>query len=141
MDSFLKDHGRAAYLVEITAKIVASHVANNKVETAELPGLIDIVFDKLSDLSSRRPGEGQKPRPAVPIEDSITENHIICLEDGRRFKMLKKHLKARYNLTPEEYRAKWNLPPDYPMVAPSYAAKRQRLARESGLGKNNNSKK
>ena len=141
MDSFLEYHGRAAYLVEFTAKIVASHVANNKVETAELPGLIDIVFDKLSDLSSRRPDEAQKLRPAVPIEDSITEDHIICLEDGRRFKMLKKHLKARYNLTPEEYRAKWNLPPDYPMVAPSYAAKRQRLARESGLGKNNNSKK
>ena len=141
MDSFLEDHGRAAYLVEFTAKIVASHVANNKVQTAELPGLIDIVFDKLSDLSSRRPDEAQKLRPAVPIEDSITEDHIICLEDGRRFKMLKKHLKARYNLTPEEYRAKWNLPPDYPMVAPSYAAKRQRLARESGLGKNNNSKK
>ena len=137
MNSFLEDHGRVAYLVEFTAKIVASHVANNKVETAELPGLIDIVYDKLSDLSSRRPGEAQKLRPAVPIEDSVTENHIICLEDGRRFKMLKKHLKARYNMTPEDYRAKWNLPPDYPMVAPSYAAKRQRLARESGLGKNN----
>ena len=137
MNSFLEDHGRVAYLVEFTAKIVASHVANNKVETAELPGLIDIVYDKLSDLSNRRPGEEQKLRPAVPIEDSVTENHLICLEDGRRFKMLKKHLKARYNMTPEDYRAKWNLPPDYPMVAPSYAAKRQRLARESGLGKNN----
>jgi len=137
MDSFLEDHGRAAYLVQFTAKIVASHVANNKVETSELPGLIDIVYDKLSDLSSRQSGEAQKQRPAVPIEDSVTQHHIICLEDGRRFKMLKKHLKARYNMTPEDCRAKWNLPPDYPMVAPSYAAKRQRLARESGLGKNN----
>lgn len=136
MDSFAENGGRTIDLVEITAKIVASHVSNNKVETAELPRLIDIIYGKLSDLSNRHSSEQQELRPAVPIEESVTRDHIVCLEDGRRFKMLKKHLKARYNLTPEEYRAKWNLPADYPMVAPSYAAKRQRLARESGLGKN-----
>lgn len=135
MNSFPDSCENGSSLVEITAKIVASHVSNNKVETAELPGLIDSVFDKLNDLSSRQSTAPQELRPAVPIEESVTRDYIICLEDGRRFKMLKKHLKARYNMTPEQYRAKWNLPAEYPMVAPSYAAKRQRLARESGLGK------
>lgn len=137
MDSLIKSNEKAANLVEITANIVASHVSNNKVETADLPGLIDTIFDKLNDLSCRQANAPEELHPAVPIEESVTQDHIICLEDGRRFKMLKKHLKARYDMTPEQYRAKWGLPPEYPMVAPSYAAKRQRLARESGLGKNN----
>lgn len=136
MDSFVENSERSIDLVEITAKIVACHVSNNKVETAELPRLIDVVYGKLSDLSNRHSSEQQELRPAVPIEESVMRDHIVCLEDGRRFKMLKKHLKARYDMSPEEYRAKWNLPADYPMVAPSYAAKRRRLARESGLGKN-----
>lgn len=136
MDSFTEVRDKGTDLVEITAKIVACHVSNNKVETDEIPGLIDTIFDKLSDLSNRQSSERQSLHPAVPVSESVTEDHIICLEDGRRFKMLKKHLKTCYDMTPEEYRAKWNLPPDYPMVAPSYAAKRQRLARESGLGKN-----
>ncbi len=135
MDSFVDNSDRGIDLVEITAKIVASHVSNNKVEAAELPKLIDIVYGKLSDLSNRNSVEQQDLRPAVPVDESVTQDHIICLEDGRRFKMLKKHLKTSYDMTPEEYRAKWNLPLDYPMVAPSYAAKRQQLARESGLGK------
>lgn len=136
MDTFSGRPENGADLVEITARIVASHVSNNKVETDDLPGLIDTIFDKLSELSSRQYSGRREQRPAVPVAESVTDDHIICLEDGRRFKMLKKHLKARYNMTPEEYRAKWDLPVDYPMVAPSYAVKRQRLARESGLGKN-----
>lgn len=136
MDSLSDSPDKDSNLIEITAQIVASHVSNNKVETADLPGLIDTVFDKLSDLSCRGSNQSRELRPAVPVEESLTRDYIVCLEDGRRFKMLKKHLKARYNMTPEEYRLKWSLPADYPMVAPSYAAKRQRLARASGLGRN-----
>jgi predicted transcriptional regulator len=125
-------------LLGFTTEIVASHVSNNRVDAADLADLIDTVFAKLSALSAGSSGSAQVSRPAVPIEESVTPDHIICLEDGRRFKMLKKHLKAHYDMTPAEYRAKWNLPADYPMVAPNYAAKRRRLARESGLGKSRN---
>jgi len=135
MNSFSEGHGTIEKLLAFTTKIVASHVSNTQVETAELPRLIDTIFDKLSDLSARQSGVCGTQRPAVPIDESVSDDHIICLEDGRQFKMLKKHLKAHYDMTPDEYRAKWGLPPDYPMVAPSYAAKRKRLARESGLGK------
>jgi predicted transcriptional regulator len=122
-------------LLEYTAKIVASHVSNNPVPTAELTSLIDSIHGKLSDLSRRGlPETGQVP--AVPIEDSVQEDFIFCLEDGKPFKMLKKHLMVHYGLSPAEYRTKWGLPADYPMVAPSYTAKRQRLALASGLGKN-----
>jgi len=91
---------------------------------------------KVSDLSQVGSGFGFANKPAVPVEDSITPDHIICLEDGKAFKMLKKHLKTKYDLSPEEYRAKWGLPADYPMVAPNYAIKRQALAKASGLGRN-----
>ncbi len=136
MESFLDGRRCGDNVLAYTAKIVSSHVSNTKVETAELLILIDRIFDKLSDLSAQQVGAKHAQRPAVRIEESITDDYLICLEDGRRFKMLKKHLKAQFDMTPEEYRAKWNLPADYPMVAPNYAAKRQRLARESGLGKN-----
>ena len=125
-----------ANLLEFTTKIVASHVSNNAVDTSELTALIETVYAKLSDLGGIEGRAGPGLRPAVPIANSVTDSHIICLEDGRSFKMLKKHLKVRYNMTPAEYRAKWSLPPDYPMVAPNYSAKRRRLAKESGLGKN-----
>lgn len=123
-------------LLEYTTKIVASHVSNNAVSPDELTDLIDTVFEKLSALSLQGEQRAGDAVPAVPIEDSIRKDHIICLEDGKPFKMLKKHLKVHYNLTPAEYRKKWGLPADYPMVAPSYAAKRQKLALASGLGKN-----
>ena len=136
MTSITEDCKKDSSLLEFTAQIVASHVSNNTVDTAELTALMDTVYSKLCDLSAREGHASAALQPAVPIAQSVTDDHIVCLEDGRRFKMLKKHLRARYNMTPEEYRAKWNLPPDYPMVAPSYAAKRRRLARESGLGRN-----
>ena len=135
MKSILEGYEKNSKLLALTTKIVASHLSNTHVETAELPKLINTIFHTLDDLSAEPDGTPKAPVPAVPIEDSITGEYLICLEDGRRFKMLKKHLKAHYDMTPEEYRAKWRLPPDYPMVAPNYAAKRQRLARESGLGK------
>lgn len=125
-------------LLEYTTKIVASHVSNNPVTATELTDLIDTVFGKLSDISERSKDPSDVVKPAVPIEDSVHNDYIVCLEDGKQFKMLKKHLMVHYNLTPAEYRAKWDLPWDYPMVAPSYAAKRQKLALASGLGKNRN---
>lgn len=125
-------------LLEYTTKIVASHVSNNPVTATELTDLIDTVFGKLSDISERSKDPSDIVKPAVPIEDSVHNDYIVCLEDGKQFKMLKKHLMVHYNLTPAEYRAKWDLPWDYPMVAPSYAAKRQKLALASGLGKNRN---
>ncbi len=123
-------------LLEYTTTIVASHVSNNPVAASELTDLIDTVFDKLSALSTYRNGQNCDAIPAVPIEESVQQDYIVCLEDGKHFKMLKKHLMAHYSLTPAEYRAKWGLPRDYPMVSPNYAAKRQKLALASGLGKN-----
>lgn len=122
-------------LVSMTAQIVSSYVQSNAVTQDDLPALIDTVHDKLQKLSDMPRLENGNLRPAVPVEESVTNDHIICLEDGKPFKMLKKHLMSVYKLTPQEYRQKWNLGPDYPMVAPSYAAKRQELAKKSGLGR------
>ena len=119
--------------LELTSNIIAAYVANNPVVAGELPGLIKDVHKTLTELGSaseRLAG----PLPAVPVSKSITDDHLICLEDGKKFKSLKRHLRARYNLSPDEYRQKWGLPVDYPMVAPSYARKRSRLAKEMGLG-------
>lgn len=118
-----------------TSQIVGGYLSGNSVSANEIPALMDLVFSKVQQLCNEAAAEEDRP-PAVPVEDSITPDHLICLEDGKRFKMLKKHLKTKYNLSPEAYRAKWGLPADYPMVAPNYAAKRQQLARASGLGKN-----
>ncbi len=123
-------------IMEYTSRIVAAYVQGNKVGVDEISGVIDAVHAKVSDLSQVGSGFGFANKPAVPVEDSITPDHIICLEDGKAFKMLKKHLKTKYDLSPEEYRAKWGLPADYPMVAPNYAIKRQALAKASGLGRN-----
>ncbi len=124
-----------AELLALTSEIVSSHVANNSVSPSELPELIEVVFAKLADLSE--PGDTKPVQlvPAVPIKKSITEDFIICLEDGKKLKMLKRHLMTSYGMTPEDYRAKWGLKPDYPMVAPNYAAKRQQLAKKIGLGR------
>ncbi len=117
----------------LTTKIVASHVANNTVVAGDLPKLIQQVFEALSNVSSGA-ASPERPRPAVPVKRSVTPDYIVCLEDGKKLKMLKRHLKTSYNLTPNEYRERWGLPADYPMVAPNYAAQRSALAKKIGLG-------
>ena len=116
-----------------TADIVASHVQNNSVAISDVPQLIRTVHDSLASLSGGAAEE--KPQPAVSVRRSITPDHIVCLEDGRKLKMLKRHLATAYGMTPEEYREKWGLPADYPMVAPNYAKQRSSLAKKIGLGK------
>lgn len=121
-------------LLSMTSDIVAAHVSNNVVSKAELPSLIETVYKSLSGLSGDAGFHGERPTPAVPIKKSIYPDYIICLEDGKKLKMLKRHLKSAYNMTPEDYREKWHLPADYPMVAPNYAEKRSTLAKNIGLG-------
>ncbi|MEM6438426.1 MAG: MucR family transcriptional regulator [Pseudomonadota bacterium] len=122
-------------ILALTSDIVSSHVSNNPVSPADLTGVIESVFAKLSELAEDAPEPVVELTPAVPIKKSITDEHIVCLEDGKKLKMLKRHLKTAYDMTPEEYRQKWGLSPDYPMVAPAYARKRQELAKQIGLGR------
>jgi predicted transcriptional regulator len=122
-------------LLALTAEIVSSHVANNSVAMGELPQLIEQVFGTLNSLSSADGAKEARPEPAVPIKKSITPNYMVCLEDGKKLKMLKRHLKTQYDMTPEQYRERWNLPADYPMVAPNYANQRRELAKKIGLGR------
>jgi predicted transcriptional regulator len=122
-------------LIELTAEIVAAYVANNQTDGAQLPQLIGSIHETLTKLSSGAVEQPSEPQvPAVPIKKSVTPDYIVCLEDGKKFKSLKRHLRTAYDLTPEQYRAKWNLPSDYPMVAPNYAASRSALAKSMGLG-------
>lgn len=121
-------------LITLTADIVTAHVANNNVEVDALPSLIENVYGALSGLGTTEQVE-ERPEPAVSIRASVKNDHVVCLEDGKKMKMLKRHLKTAYNMTPEEYRERWNLPADYPMVAPSYAEKRRELAVKIGLGR------
>ena len=123
-------------LLNLTSEIVAAHVSNNSVGMADLPQLIEQVFGALQGLTSPAPEPKEELRPAVPIKKSVTDDYIVCLEDGKKMKMLKRHLMTSYNMTPEQYREKWGLGPDYPMVAPTYSLKRQRLAKENGMGRN-----
>ncbi|MEO9738362.1 MAG: MucR family transcriptional regulator [Hyphomicrobiales bacterium] len=126
----------ATTLVGLTTDIVSAYVNNNYIAANELPVLIESVHATLSSACRTPPEpEVEELVPAVQIRKSITEDFLICLEDGRKFKSLKRHLRARYNLTPEEYRAKWGLPSDYPMVAPNYTASRSRIAKSMGLGR------
>lgn len=121
--------------VELTADIVSAYVGNNSVSAAELPGLIKSIHDAISGISNGRAEEPVAPQaPAVSVRKSLNPDFLICLEDGRRFKSLKRHLRTKYNMSPEDYRAKWGLPKDYPMVAPNYAAARSALAKSMGLG-------
>jgi predicted transcriptional regulator len=122
-------------ILALTTEIVSAHVANNNIANAEVPELIQQVYNKLSELASGEEASSVELTPAVPIKKSVTDDYIICLEDGKKLKMLKRHLMTAYGMTPEEYRAKWGLRPDYPMVAPNYAAKRQELAKKIGLGR------
>jgi predicted transcriptional regulator len=117
----------------MTTEIVAAHVGNNAVPLADLPQLIHDVYRTLSGIGTA-PEAPERPRPAVPIKKSVTPDYIICLEDGKQLKMLKRHLTTAYNMTPEEYRERWGLPSDYPMVAPNYARHRSNLAKQIGLG-------
>ena len=126
---------RPVNLLILTTDIVSSHVANNKTAASNLPQLIQGVHDSLAMLSSSGSLGKKRPKPFVPIKKSITADYIICLEDGRKMKMLKRHLKTAYGITPNEYRERWGLAPDYPMVAPNYAAQRSFLAQKIGLGK------
>lgn len=123
-------------LLGLTSDIVASHVSNNPVSMADLPPLIEQVFGALRNLAEPGAEPKEELKPAVPVKKSVTDDYIICLEDGKKMKMLKRHLATAYGMTPEQYREKWGLAPDYPMVAPSYSLKRQKLAKENGLGRN-----
>jgi len=120
----------------MTADIVASFVANNKVSPEDLPELIKSVHSALSTLSADGAERSkERPKPATPINKSVQHDFIICLEDGKKLKMLKRYLRSTYNMSPEEYRKRWGLPPDYPMVAPAYAARRSEFAKKIGLGR------
>lgn len=122
-------------LLGLTAEIVSAHVSNNPVSLADLPNLIQDVYRTLSTVGSpaARP-EPERPQPAVPVKKSITPEYLICLEDGKKLKMLKRHLQTAYNMTPDQYRERWGLAADYPMVAPNYAKHRSSLAKKIGLG-------
>ena len=121
-------------LLAYTSKIVASHVANNPTNAAEIPNLISNVHAALSHASNGAAPDPERPEPAVPIKKSVTPDYIVCLEDGKKLKMLKRHLKTAFGLTPEAYRERWGLPADYPMVAPNYSKRRSKLAKDIGLG-------
>ena len=123
--------------IELAAEIVSAFVSNNSLPVSELPALIGAVHDALTKAgngTAEPTVEAQKKAPAVPVKKSVQPDYIVCLEDGKRFKSLKRHLRTVYDLTPDQYRAKWGLPHDYPMVAPNYAAARSELAKQLGLG-------
>ena len=122
-------------LITLTSDIVAAHVGNNDVSVADVPALISNVFAALAGVGAAPVVEEARPEPAVSIRSSVKPDYIVCLEDGKKLKMLKRYLRTNYNMSPEEYRARWNLPADYPMVAPNYAEKRRELAVKIGLGK------
>ena len=131
----MSDEASVMNFIELTASIVSAYVSNNPVPSTELPLLIGQVHSALSRVSSGQAEMlGEPLKPTGPVKKSVNPDYIICLEDGKKFKSLKRHLRTQYNLTPEQYRSKWGLPKDYPMVAPSYAAARSRLAKQMGLG-------
>jgi len=123
-------------MMRMSVDIVAAYVSENKVNASQIPDIINLVTDTLKGLSNGSVGDTQKAgKPAVPVRRSVTPDFLVCLEDGRKLKMLKRHLRTAYNLTPEEYRSRWNLPSDYPMVAPNYAKHRSEFAKKIGLGR------
>ncbi|XSG81238.1 MAG: MucR family transcriptional regulator [Methyloligella sp. ZOD6] len=131
----MEDNLEKNELVELAAEIVSAYVSNNTVVASELPNVIGSVFDALNQAASNATQPAREElKPAVPVKKSVTPDYIICLEDGKKFKSLKRHLRTHYDLSPEEYREKWGLPHDYPMVAPNYAAARSALAKRMGLG-------
>ena len=122
-------------LITMTSDIVAAHVSNNDVAVADLPVLISNVYSALAGLGDAPVVEQAKPQPAVPVRSSVKPDYIVCLEDGAKLKMLKRYLRTKFDMSPEEYRARWDLPANYPMVAPNYAEKRRDLAMKIGLGR------
>jgi predicted transcriptional regulator len=131
----MTDSTASANYIELTAGIVSAYVSNNSIASAEIPGLINQVHGALLRVSSGQNDASAEPlKPAIPVKKSVTADYIVCLEDGKKFKSLKRHLRTQYKMTPEQYRDKWGLPPDYPMVAPNYAAARSQLAKQMGLG-------
>ncbi|GGB56165.1 MULTISPECIES: MucR family transcriptional regulator [Henriciella] len=134
MDAPVEHKASDSAALELTTDIVAAYVSNNSVQSSELANLIRNVHATLRDLSGDASQTNVEIKPAIPVKKSVTDEYIICLEDGKKFKSLKRHLRAKYDMTPEEYREKWGLPYDYPMVAPSYARKRSKLAKQMGLG-------
>ncbi len=129
----MSDQPNTTELLELTTEIVAAHVGNNAISTTEVSQLIQDVFNTLSTVGSV-PVAPERPKPAVPIRKSVFPDFIVCLEDGKKLKMLKRHLKTAYDMTPEDYRERWGLAADYPMVAPNYAKHRSALAKKIGLG-------
>jgi predicted transcriptional regulator len=131
----MSENPGSSHFIELTADIVSAYVSNNKVAAGDIPSLINQVHSALIQVSS---GGGdvsaEALKPAIPVKRSVTPDYIVCLEDGKKFKSLKRHLRSQYNMTPEQYRDKWSLGPDYPMVAPNYAAARSQLAKQMGLG-------
>ena len=121
-------------LLPLASDIIAAHLSNNKVPAGELPELIRNIVQALAAASAGAPAPTRRPYPAVSIKKSVTPEYIVCLEDGKKLKMLKRHLRTAYKMSPDDYRARWNLPADYPMVAPNYAKKRSSLAKKIGLG-------
>jgi predicted transcriptional regulator len=131
----VKFESKVDILVPLTAEIVSAYVSNNAVAATNLPGLIAEIYEALKIATESDQPEPEKMKPAVPIKKSVTPDYIISLEDGKKFKSLKRHLATHHGLTPDEYRAKWGLPADYPMLAPNYAAARSALAKSMGLGR------
>ena len=130
------DNQKNEMLLELTSDVVSAYVSNNPIAAADLPGLFKDVYAAVQSTSGPAAvPEAEKQKPAVSIRKSLGHDYLICLEDGKKFKSLKRHLKTHYDLSPEAYREKWGLPSDYPMVAPAYAEERSRLAREMGLGR------
>ena len=131
----MSDNSSGGTYIELTASIVSAYVSNNSVPAQDLSALINQVHSALTRVSSGQGEIASEPlKPAVSVKKSITSDYIVCLEDGKKFKSLKRHLRTQYNMTPEQYRDKWSLPPDYPMVAPNYAMARSQLAKQMGLG-------
>ena len=130
----MTDNSNPKDILALTTEIVAAHVSNNTVGVGDLPQLINQVYQSLVNIGKAPAATAERPQPAVPVKKSIHPDYLICLEDGKKLKMLKRHLKTAYDMTPDEYRERWGLPPDYPMVAPNYARQRSKLAKEIGLG-------
>ena len=131
----MADQQNREELLAYTTEIVSAYLSNNSLSTGDIPGVIEQVYKTLANVNGDVSASVDRPQPAVPIKKSVTDDYIICLEDGKKLKMLKRHLKTAYGMSPEEYRERWGLPSDYPMVAPNYAEKRSALAKDIGLGK------
>jgi predicted transcriptional regulator len=135
MTDITRDKSSAGDLLRMTAQVAAAYVGNNSLPASQLPEVIRTIYSSMSALDGGAPVANVGAKPIVPIKKSVTPEYIICLEDGKKLKMLKRHLRTSYGMTPEEYRIKWGLPADYPMVAPNYAAQRSAFAKKIGLGR------